>query len=244
MTSRFKNDQMYAAPLFGEVPDFRFDEKVVAVFPDMIQRSVPGYPAIVSLLGLIASQYAQSGTTLYDLGCSLGAATLSMSHALEGLDCHFVAVDNSPAMIDECRRHLSADPRIEIICGDIQDVEIQNATLVVLNFTLQFIAPEQRLALLKKIQEGLLPGGVLVLSEKLDFSDSHMAEEFVDLHHAFKRAQGYSDLEISQKRSALENVMIPDTLEEHFERLEDAGFLRAGVWYQCLNFASIMAWKS
>lgn len=238
-------DTLYAQPQ-AHLVNFEFNEAVARVFPDMIRRSVPGYGTLISLIGLLAEQYAQDGSRIYDLGCSLGAATLSMRHRLEHRRCTIIGVDNSSAMIEQCRVNIDddiGDVPVELICSDIQNVDIQDASVVVLNFTLQFIAPGDRLMLLQKIHRGLRPGGALVLSEKLVFADPQENELLIDLHHAFKRANGYSDLEISQKRTALENVLVPDTLEQHRQRLHDAGFGRTYQWYQCLNFASLLAFK-
>lgn len=238
-------DNLYANPL-GEVSRFAFDQQVVDVFPDMIKRSVPGYATIINMIGNLAGIYAKANTRCYDLGCSLGAATLAMRHGIRNSDCKIIGVDNSQAMIDRCQQLMSADTTevsVELIKRDIQDIEIENASMVVLNFTLQFISIDQRLALLRKIANGLNTGGVLILSEKVIFEDQPHQELMTDLHHNFKRANGYSELEISQKRSAIENYLIPETLDTHRQRLRQAGFHSVDVWFQCFNFASIIAIK-
>lgn len=240
-----KRDTLYADPL-GEVARFAFDQQVVDVFPDMIKRSVPGYATIINMIGNLAGIYAKANTHCYDLGCSLGAATLAMRHGIRNSDCKIIGVDNSQAMIDRCKQLIAADTtdvNVELINSNIQDVDIQNASIVVLNFTLQFIAVDQRLELLKKIVEGLNKGGVLILSEKVIFEDQPHQDLMTDLHHNFKRANGYSDLEIAQKRSAIENYLVPETLDTHRQRLRQAGFASVDVWFQCFNFASIIAIK-
>ena len=115
--------------------------------------------------------------------------------------------------------------------------------MVVLNFTLQFVPEDQRQALCQRISDAMLPGGILILSEKIQFADAHLQELNTDLHHAFKRANGYSDLEVAQKRSALENVLMPETLSAHQQRLKACGFSSVDVWFQCFNFASMVAIK-
>lgn len=241
-----KTDAIYAAPL-QNIIDFQFDERVVAVFPDMIQRSVPGYGMIISNIGILAAKYAQPGTHCYDLGCSLGAATLAMRQRITAPECDIIAVDNSQAMIERGRELLALDTvsgvPVTMICSDIQEVAIENASVVVLNFTLQFIPPDQRLALIQRIHAGLRPGGILILSEKIAFSEPQRQHFHIELHHDFKRANGYSDLEISQKRSALENVMIPETVTCHQQRLQAAGFSCSELWFQCFNFISMVAIK-
>jgi len=241
----FPKDSIYASPI-GEVGAFKFDETVAGVFPDMIQRSVPGYSAIISAIGLLAGRFARKHSVCYDLGCSLGAATLSMRHQIETENCRIVAVDNSEAMVTRFQEILQKDPApvaVDVLCADIREVAIENASVVVLNFTLQFIPLEDRIGLLQKIYQGLLPGGILILSEKLKFDDDRQQELQTEMHHAFKKAQGYSDLEISQKRTALENVLIPETFARHQNRLRQVGFSSAEVWFQYFNFASTIALK-
>lgn len=240
-------DRLFAQPL-AEVPDFVFNEDVVRVFPDMIKRSVPGYPTIVENIGVLAGQFAQPHTILYDLGASLGAVTQALRRHVRVDGCKVIAVDNSPAMVARCSEYLHAQDAmfqellpVEVIEADILALDLQPASLVTLNFTLQFIPPEQRLELLTRIRQALLPGGALILSEKLRFEDAAEHELLTELHVAFKRANGYSELEIAQKRSAIEKVMLPDSLEQHRERLLAAGFSKVLPWFQCLNFASLVA---
>jgi len=237
-------DSIYARE--QTVKDFTFDQHVVEVFPDMIQRSVPGYATIVSTMGKLAGIYAQSNSNLYDLGCSLGAVTLSMRRNIAKENCKIIAIDNSEAMVERCKLHLQgfrSDVPVQVELGDINDVALSNASVVAMNFTLQFISPEQRVALLKKIYSALKPGGVLLLSEKVRGEDDFNDNLLIDLHHDFKRANGYSELEISQKRTAIENVMITDKLSAHHERLNSIGFKQVQVWYQCFNFCSLVAVK-
>jgi tRNA (cmo5U34)-methyltransferase len=240
-------DRLFAQPL-AQVPDFAFNEDVVRVFPDMIKRSVPGYPTIVENLGVLAAQFAQPNTTLYDLGASLGAVTQALRRHVRHEGCKVMAVDNSAAMVERCREYLNAQDSmfqellpVQVIDGDILALDFQPASVVALNFTLQFIAPDLRLGLLGRIRDALVPGGALILSEKLRFEDAAEHALLTDLHVAFKRANGYSELEIAQKRSAIENVMKPASLEENRELLLAAGFSKVVPWFQCLNFASMIA---
>jgi len=238
-------DKIYASPQ-SMIVDFAFDEKVAGVFPDMIRRSVPGYETVITLLGLLAEQYAQPDSRVYDFGSSLGAATLSMRQRISHDSCRIIAVDNSTAMTERCRSILAQEEHpvaVDVVCADIRDIKVEQASLVVLNFTLQFIPPEQRQALLDQIYTGLLPGGVLVLSEKLAFSDAEEQAFQQQMHLAFKKANGYSEMEISQKRTALENVLIPDSIEVHQQRLQQAGFSCSYRWFQCFNFVSLVALK-
>lgn len=241
-----KQDAIYASPL-DEMIDFRFDERVVDVFPDMIQRSVPGYGTMISTIGILAARYAQADTHCYDLGCSLGAVTLSMRQRITQSNCDIIAIDNSVAMIERGQELLASDHSsaipVTMVCTDVQNVDIENASVVVLNFTLQFIPVEDRFLLIERIYQGLKPGGILILSEKIAFDEPIKENFHIEAHHDFKRANGYSDLEISQKRSALEKVLIPESLETHQRRLKLAGFDFNELWFQCFNFISMVAIK-
>ncbi len=185
----------------------------------------------------------------YDLGCSLGAASLAMSTGIDAAqltDVNIIGIDNSHAMLERCQHHINAfkhQTKIELEKGYIQGVEIKNASMVVLNFTLQFIAKEERENLLQNIYNGLNPGGILVLSEKISFDSEIIDNLLIDLHHQFKKDNGYSDLEVSQKRNALENVLLPDTLEHHKNRLNGIGFTDVCCWLQHYNFVSLIAIK-
>jgi len=242
--SSSKHDSIYATQRPRE--DFVFDEKVAAVFTDMINRSVPGYATIISMIGVLANRYCTKGSNLYDLGCSLGGATFAMAHHIEHKDYQLIAVDNSPAMMTRLQSSLDgSDESYPIVLSqaDISDIDIRDASVVVLNFTLQFIDPSQRQALMHKIYSGMRKGGILILSEKIKLADDDLNALLIDMYHQFKEAQGYSKLEISQKRSALENVLIPETLADHKARLLDAGFSSVDSWFQCFNFASMIAFK-
>lgn len=239
-------DMLFSAPI-ESLGDWTFDERVAEVFPDMIQRSVPGYSNIISMIGMLAGRFVTPGSQVYDLGCSLGAATLSARRNITHENCRIIAVDNSAPMVARCRRHIDAfraSTPVDVLEADIRDIPVENASLVVLNFTLQFLEPDDRLTLLKKIWAGLNPGGALVLSEKFSFEDSRMGELLFDMHLDFKRANGYSELEISQKRSMLENVMLTDSVGQHKSRLREAGFDHCELWFQCFNFGSLVAIKS
>ncbi|MGY6278153.1 carboxy-S-adenosyl-L-methionine synthase CmoA [Methylomonas sp. MgM2] len=242
---QFDKDLLYSNPL-GEIPAFKFDESVVNVFPDMIQRSVPGYATIISAIGFLAGRFGQENSVCYDLGCSLGAVALAMRRQISADNCRIVAIDNSEAMVSRFQKKLEVDagkPPIEVLCADIRQVAIERASVVVLNFTLQFIPVADRESLLAKIYQGMLPGGVLILSEKLSFDRQSQQVLQTDMHQHFKKMQGYSDLEISQKRTALENVLRPEPFAVHQKRLMEAGFDSAEIWFQYFNFASMLALK-
>lgn len=238
-------DQIYRQPQ-AMLVDFQFNEAVAAVFPDMIRRSVPSYGDMVAMVGLFAERYLQRGSRGYDLGCSLGASSIAMASRIPHRDYQIIAVDNSPAMIARCRDHLRQnhpEAPIQLICADLHEVVIADASIVVLNFTLQFIPLAQRSPLIERIYAGLRPGGILLLAEKIAYPDPEQQQWQESMQLAFKQANGYSALEISQKRAALEHTLIPETLEAHQQRLTAAGFAPVECWFHCFNFAALAAIK-
>lgn len=229
-----------------KVEAFKFDDSVASVFSDMIKRSVPGYEAIITMIGVFTQAHAKDNTYCYDLGCSLGASTMAILSNLNKANVQVIAVDNSEAMVKRCELNLQQvklGDNYSVVCQDIREIEFKPASVIVLNFTLQFIPEADRQALLEKIYDALVPGGVLIMSEKICFEDAALNHVQTELHHAFKKAQGYSDLEISQKRSALENVLIPEPESTHIKRFNQAGFSQSQMWFRCLNFASFYAIK-
>jgi len=236
-----KKDSVFAKPL-SSVKAFEFDDEVTQAFDDMISRSVPGYDLLVKMMALYADIFVQDDTAVYDLGCSTGVMSRVIAQQLNDKNILIHSIDNSQSMIKKCQQqHVEYD--IQWQCADIETVEIKNASMVVLNLTLQFIKPEQRDALLQKIYKGLNKGGVLVLSEKVNYEDSKQQQTMTELYQGFKKLQGYSDLEISQKRAALENVLIPDTPGEHIHRLRNSGFEQVFDCFHCFNFVSYLAIK-
>ena len=227
---------------------FRFNDAVARVFPDMLKRSIQGYAASIEAVGSLAARYVRASTVCYDLGCSLGAATIAMRQGIREPDCRIIAVDAAAAMTERCQEVVAADIQrdsagaaVDVIRADIRDIEIDNASMVVLNYTLQFLPIEERAALLKNIHDGMNADGLLLLSEKVVDEDPQMEQLLVDLHHEHKRRNRYSALEISRKRAALENVLIPETVAAHRERLRVAGFAKSAVWLRYFNFVSIIA---
>lgn len=242
----YPQDKLFAE-LSSDIEAFVFDERVTRVFADMIRRSVPGYASVLAMTAVLAAEYVQTNTRVYDLGCSLGTGLIAIHDRLQQA-CELIGVDNSAAMIKACQQNLAtlsdkAGICTHLICEDISTVEINDASMVVMNYTLQFVSPEKRLALLQKIYAGMRPGGVLVLSEKLSFDNPDTDALLTKLYYDFKKHNGYSELEISQKRQALENVLSPETQQAHFERLSNAGFEQVTNWFQCLSFHSFVAFK-
>lgn len=239
-----KTDQIYAEAL-PEIPVFNFDSAVADVFTDMINRSVPGYQSVLGILGSLSTKQVIKNTNVYDLGCSLGAASLMMQQHIPYTTVNILAIDNSSAMVEKARQQLNLElePQIHLFCEDVLDTIIENASLVCLNLTLQFVDPDKRTTLLKTIYEGLNPGGALLLFEKVRFEDEAENQHMIELYHDYKAANGYTEMEISQKRSALEQSLIPDTPESHESRLDVIGYQPVTRVFQALNFIAWVAWK-
>ena len=228
----------------SDIADFRFDQDVVKVFDDMVRRSVPGYDSMIQMIGLIARMYGQDNTNYYDLGSSTGAITLSIALNNKSKNNQFFAIDNSKEMVEQCEKtlHNKVD-NLQAICDDINQVKINSASIVVLNLTLQFIDVNLRSNLIKKIYDGLESGGILIIREKIHFDDPVTQNQITKLHMDFKKENGYSELEIANKRQAIENVLITETKEQHLNRLRDCGFVETSCFFQCLNFVSFLSVK-
>lgn len=238
-------DTIYESPQ-SYIRPFVFDAEVTRVFTDMINRSVPGYQTVLEILGVITREHAIPGSRLYDLGCSRGSSSLAIYNNIIVADAQLVSVDSSAAMVKAAKKlfvSTSNDILVEILCQDIRETTLQAASLICLNLTLQFIPASERLPLIKKCYKALLPGGVIVLFEKVVSSGIQQETIRNELHHAFKRANGYSGLEISQKRAALEETLIPETEQQHIDRLRLAGFGTIEQFFHCLNFSAFMAIK-
>ncbi|WP_367105047.1 carboxy-S-adenosyl-L-methionine synthase CmoA [uncultured Psychrobacter sp.] len=247
-------DKPFTTPL-DKAARFSFDEQVVACFPDMIRRSVPGYGQVLAMLPLFARRHCkyrqqndngQRVSRIYDLGCSLGGASMALAGEFEPHDLQIKAVDISPAMTTEAKTLLAdnySKHDIKVITADIRDIELEPCDMVILNLTLQFLPVEDRVAVLDKVYAALEKGGILVLTEKTHALDEQYDAWLVERYYDFKRANGYSEMEISGKRNALENVLITDTLDEHHQRLDHVGFKRHLTWFQFLNFVSIVAFR-
>ncbi len=235
-------DELFSGKI--DLVDFTFDKQVVKVFDDMVRRSVPGYQTLIEMMGLVVKTYGQDNTNFYDLGASTGAISLALGLNNPHQNNRIIAADNSVNMVKKCQSNLKDKiVNFKVVCMDINDICFENASIVVLNLTLQFVNPEQRQDLINKIYQGLTPGGVLVVSEKIHFDDPKQQQQITDLHLDFKRANGYSELEIAAKRQSIENVLITDNMQTHFDRFEVAGFSQSLCHFQCLNFASFLAVK-
>jgi len=230
---------------FASVKSFAFDQQVTDVFADMIRRSVPGYETLLKSIAMYCMRYSQNNTNIYDLGCSLGAVAITAAEATKDKNCHIIGVDTSMPMLKKCQQIIDDNnlrKKIKLTNQDIATLSFSNASVIVSNFTLQFIPKEQRLNVIENIYKGLNSGGVFILSEK--FKGCNETDSFlIDHYHAYKKINDYSNKEIQSKRKALQDVLIPDNIDEIKNRLNSIGFVKVIKWFQCFNFASFIAIK-
>jgi tRNA (cmo5U34)-methyltransferase len=230
------------------IDDFDFGAETAAVFDDMLDRSVPLYGEIQRMTGELVSEFVEDGTSVYDLGCSTATTILHVARFIPShLTAKFVGVDSSPEMLDIAREKLREHGfpyPCELKCADLNDgVNVVDASVVLLLLTLQFVRPLNRERLLRSIQQGMEKGGCVVLVEKVLGDDSTLNRLFIERYYDMKRRNGYSDLEIAQKREALENVLVPYRLDENIRLLKEVGFSAADVFFKWYNFTGIIAVK-
>lgn len=236
-------DKYFARPLENIKP-FEFDQGVADVFDDMVSRSVPFYNEIHRIIKDILNYTFEDGDRVYDLGCSTGTTIKIMSDHLWNRKVQFIGVDNSKPMIEKAKAKLDTIWHPYILeCNEIQSIDMETAGFVIMNYTLQFIDKKDRPLLLKKIYDSLRPGGVFIYAEKIDSQDLTTHNLLTSLYYDFKRRQGYSDLEIAQKREALEKVLVPYTQEEQLELLRASGFKKSEMIFRWYNFACFMGIK-
>jgi tRNA (cmo5U34)-methyltransferase len=229
-----------------KVSDFKFGANVAKVFDDMVSRSVPFYGEIQRMMAELAADHAREETFVYDLGCSTGTTMIGMD-TMVNQDIKFIGIDDSQEMLDKCKSKLMEigfSRPYELRCADLgKGIKIENASVVVLCLTLQFVRPIYRERLLKDIYNGLNPGGVLILVEKILAEENNFNRDFINYYYNYKRRNNYSELEISQKREALENVLVPYKLSENITLLRDQGFAHCEVFFKWYNFAGLVAVK-
>lgn len=238
-----KKDNYFADPM-AEIRPFVFDKGVAEVFDDMVSRSVPFYDEIHQIIKDLLNYYFKEDDLLVDLGCSTGTTIKLMSDHLKEKKATFFGVDNSEAMVTKAQEKLKGlSHSYELAVEDIENVPLKDAGVVVMNYTLQFINKQRRPVLLKKIHDGLRKGGLFVLTEKIDSENRDIHELLTSLYYDFKRRQGYSELEISQKREALEKVLVPHTPEVQLELIKQAGFTKTSMIFRWYNFACFIGIK-
>lgn len=239
-------DQIYAEPIEALAP-FEFNQQVATVFDDMLVRSVPLYRECLRRQAQLLGRYYQAGSRIYDLGCSHGNLGLLVLDELGNGVREMVAVDTSLPMLERYRQRLAGHPlrdRVVMVAEDIRTLPLDQASAVVVNLTMQFLPLGDRERLLDKIYNALQPGGILLLTEKTVAADGEVATLEQEFYYRFKAENGYSELEISQKREALETILLPESLEQHLQRLRQVGFSQPVVWLKWFNFASILCRKA
>lgn len=240
-----KKDSIFKVGNFNDLT-FTFNEEVTEVFEDMIDRSVPGYTSSLRLIENLSRKYFIEGTHCYDLGCSLGASSMSLMKAMGKREGKVFAIDNSPAMIAACEQKcadLTKTGKVKFIKQDVNEAQIDKASVVVINFVLQFLNSKDRDGLLKKVFLGMKQRALLILSEKIHFDNKFRNQTIDNLHHQFKSNNGYSKMEISRKRDALEGVLVTDLETLHLQRLESIGFKKVRKVMTNLNFMTLVAEK-
>lgn len=226
--------------------DFNFGEKVVSVFDDMLERSVPFYREIQRMIAEMAADFAVDGTNVYDLGCSTGTTLLNLGQNIHN-KVKFIGIDYSQDMLAKCKQKLIEhhfSKEYELVCTDLnQGIHIESASVVVMVLTLQFIRPLNREKLIGSILRGLNENGCLILVEKVLGEDSVFNRLFIKYYYDLKKQNGYSELEIAQKREALENILIPYKLLENRELLLKEGFRYCDIFFKWYNFCGMVAVK-
>jgi len=233
-------DKVFSKPIEKQ---FEFDEQIAAVFDDMLKRSVPFYDEAMALTKRFALAYLKEGGRLYDLGCSTASTLLNIERDLKA-EAELIGIDNSPSMLEQAQRKLNVfGSKIRLEEADIMSYQYQPADVFITNYTLQFIRPPVRETLISKLYEALKPGGVFIFSEKVVSEDKRLNKLLIDGYYDFKKAQGYSEYEIMQKREALENVLIPYTEAENREMAARCGFAHCETIFRWGNFATFIALK-
>ena len=226
--------------------DFAFNEAVAAVFDDMLHRSVPCYQLVIEAMAQILARRLGDGSLVYDLGCSVGTTLLLLAEQLAGRNFRFLGIDKAPAMLEQARQKAEAQEHAACLrCedGDITTCALSGANAILCNYTLQFLRPVARQAFVNRVFAALPPGGIFLLSEKTIAHAPGLNRDFIAIHHDFKRARGYTELEIAAKREALENVLVPFSVQENMQLLNSAGFAEVESFFTWFNFSSIVALK-
>lgn len=239
-------DEIYKNPEM--TGDFKFDGKVADVFDDMLNRSVPCYRMVIEMITAILERFLQPGDRVFDLGCSTGETLLELARKLNHLQLEFTGIDNSPAMIEKAihkAEMFSLDSNLKFKEVDITELDLPSDTgAVIMNYTLQFLKPAKRKEFISSIYQALRPGGLLIISEKTISPAPETNGAYIDSYLEFKRRNGYSETEISRKRQALENVLVPFSIRDNLDLLTEAGFKAPETFFQWFNFTSFLAIKN
>ncbi|HHL35068.1 MAG TPA: carboxy-S-adenosyl-L-methionine synthase CmoA [Desulfobulbaceae bacterium] len=226
--------------------DFSFNEQVAEVFDDMVHRSVPLYETVIDAIARILNQHVGRQLTVYDLGCSTGTTLLELSRRIQHQKLRLIGIDNAGSMLEKARKKAAMFCKTDFLSfreDDITSCPLTGADAILCNYTLQFVRPPVRRTLVDRFYQALPPGGLLIVCEKI-IAAGAFHRPFIDIYHDFKREQGYSELEIAAKREALENVLVPFTVDENISLLQEAGFSQVEIFCKWFNFASFVALKN
>jgi tRNA (cmo5U34)-methyltransferase len=218
----------------------------------MALRSIPHYQEVQRMCAELCYSYYKKNSVIYDLGSSTGQMALMLSRQFSRKKFTYCGIDNSAEMVKKAclnTSHLPTSHHTRFFQSDIRNFPLpgtgeEKTSIILANYTLQFLAPRERAPMLKKIFEHLPRGGILIFSEKVLESAASTTDLFVKFYYEFKKRNGYSELEIAQKREALENVLIPLSEMENREALAQAGFSKVSLFFKWYNFASYLAEKT
>ncbi|MEK6301320.1 MAG: hypothetical protein AABO41_11400 [Acidobacteriota bacterium] len=237
-------DQLFKAH-GGRVSDFAFNEDVASVFDDMVARSVPFYSEIQRLVVSMVPQFLHGGI-VYDIGSSTGTTIEALVTTLDsGSYSGIVGIEPSAAMRQKAIDKLAEIPGRDCVSFSSEPIEnyeiLPDANVITILFTMQFVRPLHRGSVLRMCYRSLVSGGCLLLGEKILADDSGLCRLYIDNYHEFKRRAGYSADEISRKREALENVLIPFRDSENRLLLQESGFRIIDQPFRWCNFALYLA---
>ena len=222
---------------------FEFDEEVADVFDDMLLRSVPFYKENLNLQIDILKNFLQPNDKIIDLGSSTGTFLIELSKKIDNLN--LIGLDSSDAMIKKSIQKAKAfNSNAKFIKADFLDYDLSNSKAIIANYTIQFIRPLKREKLIQKIYNSLNNEGIFLMSEKLITENKKLNKIMIDIYYEYKKQKGYSEYEIAAKREALENVLIPYSMQENIEMLKNAGFNDIDVIFRWNNFATFIAFKN
>lgn len=243
-----KKDYLFNESNSPEV--FEFNDRVASVFDDMVSRSVPLYMHLQAATSQLTKRYLKNGEVILDIGCSTATTLIQISKDLD-IDAKLIGIDSSKAMLDKAKDKLiehKLDKKINLLHCDVEKIIrepdlIPRPKIIIMNYTLQFIQPAGRQNIVKGLFDLLQPGGILILSEKISHESDEINQTMIDIYHNFKKINGYSELEISKKRDAMENVLIPFTAKQNIELFNNAGFNEIAPIFQWYSFVTFLGIK-
>jgi tRNA (cmo5U34)-methyltransferase len=244
-----KRDRVYREQK-GVTTDFEFNDTVADVFDDMVSRSVPYYSEQQRMIQEIGSIFSTPGSNIYDLGCATATTLINLCREVDP-SASLIGYDNSAPMIKKAMQKIKEsglEERISVLYadlnGDLDLIELNNASVVLICWTLQFVRPLKREKLINKIYQGLNENGVLIITEKVLTNNSLLNRYYIKLYYDYKQRNEYTNEEIVNKREALENILIPYRIDENIEMFKRNGFETVDTFFQWYNFVGFICIKS